>query len=73
MSWKFDMLDRLTRRSAPTEADLQRAAAEFCFGQTVWKGCTNEPCMPGCLLKIGEWRCERFERAFEAWWTDQLR
>lgn len=44
-----------------------RVAAEFWYGKEVWKGCIDLDCVVGCRMEIGDYRCERFERAFEAW------
>lgn len=49
-----------------SEAD-ERAFDEIFFQQTEWEGCLHLDCLPECSHKIGTWRCERFERAFELW------
>jgi hypothetical protein len=50
-----------------TPKKQDRAALEVEFQETEWDGCTHLDCIPGCSHNLENWRCERFEQAFEKW------
>lgn len=47
--------------------EAARSAAAFRFQETVWEGCADLDCLPGCSLKLDDMRCVRFEQAFQTW------